>query len=87
MKKIFKYVLLEAVQKGELPTGAKILAVQVQQKDVCVWVLVDPGAKPEPVTFHTIPTGQEFETSGKEYIGTVQMAEGHLVFHVFVERP
>lgn len=73
----------------ELPGGAEILAVQVQQGQPCLWALVDPSEPLKAVRFRIYGTGHPIPTYGAmdhiygKYVGTYQMRDGHLVFHMF----
>ena len=72
-----------------LPFNAKILCIQTQTKyDVELmnfWVLVDtlvPAVR-EDRHFLIVGTGEHLPIGTFKYIGTTQMAEGRLVFHIF----
>lgn len=84
--KIFKYDL-RVPEDGdfkthiEMPYGSEVLSVQVQFRTPRLWALVTNSA-PEMRSFMVVPTGVEVEKVG-EYIGTFQLAEGAMVFHVF----
>jgi hypothetical protein len=87
MKTIHKFSLATTdYQYIELPVGSKILTVQPQGNDVCLWVIVDPEAAKNRKrilifgTGHPMPDGIE-----DNYIGTYQLLGGQLVFHVFWE--
>lgn len=84
MRTIYKY----AIQPGQfdihLPKGAKILTVQTQHNQPQMWVMLDTDNNPERRTFVTFPTGGEVPTDTHlGYIGTFQLAGGHLIFHLF----
>ena len=86
MKAIHKYPLtLQGEEKVSLPEGARILCVQNQRETICIWAVVDPDiTSHEERTFMIIGTGHihdSIPTGG--YIGTVQLQDGFLVFHVF----
>ena len=70
-------------QELRMPQGAKPLSVQVQQEYPCLWALVDPAAPIVAYTVKTYGTGQPGEFSGS-FVGTYQLHEGSLVFHVFI---
>lgn len=88
MKKIYKYVVpLEG--EIELPKGSRILSFQIQREDPCIWVLVDPLEEAlEARQFRIVgtghPMGEDLESG--VYLGTVQMANGALVWHLFERR-
>jgi len=86
MKTIYKFpIFTDDVQKISVPKGAKILCVQNQFGTPCVWAVVDPNEKrKEDITVHTFGTGHPIENySPGGYIGTYQLQDGGLVFHVF----
>ena len=71
----------------EMPFGAKVLTVQVQNGIPCLWALVEPrNTMPKTsdgtTKFRIVGTGHEFDGQG-EYVGTFQLMDGALVFHVF----
>lgn len=85
-KTIWKYELKTTdVQQVYMPIGAEILTVQTQLERPCLWALVDPQAEKETRgimiygTGHPVPT----EPYPHKYIGTYQLSDGSLVFHVF----
>ncbi len=89
MKAIWKYpVPVQDEFTVEMPSGAEVLSVQVQETQVCMWVLVDPNdvddAKVKRIfriygTGHPIPEN----ISREQFIGTWQ--HPGLVFHLFEE--
>lgn len=84
--KIWKYVLqMEDEQTIKMPKGAKVLSVQMQNDEICVWALVDPAAELENKAFWIIGTGNPFylDMNFAKYIGTVQQLGGRLVWHIF----
>lgn len=87
MEKIFKYpVEITDKQTVLMPKGAKILAVQVQHGNPCIWAMINPEAPTEEVSIRVHGTGHDFyDSSNLEYIGTFQICGGNLAFHVFKE--
>jgi len=86
MQAIWKYRLEPTdCQSIELPQGAKILCVQVQNEWPYIWVLnPDTDIAPTEARHFTIyGTGHIHEQIPGIYIGTFQMFKGKLVFHVF----
>lgn len=88
---IFKYPL-ELIKNGEpqdrctidMPVGAQILTLQIQNSVPTIWAYVIPDAATRPRTFRKIGTGHPIDTTADlRYIGTWQSA-GY-VFHVFEE--
>lgn len=87
-KQVWKFILDHTgIQVTSMPVGAEILSVQVQNGNACIWALVDPLAKQNFRTFHTYGTGHPIknEDFGLKYIGTYQLNNGDLVFHLFEE--
>lgn len=84
--KIFKY---EIPIKDEfvlgLPIHCKILSFQVQNEKPFICVLVDPAKSLRPRYFCLRGTGHDidYHPDLMKYIGTVQMADGALIWHLF----
>ena len=89
MKTVYKYTIApDPTQHIDLPNGAEILKVEMQQNIPCIWVLVDVDfTHMERRWFRLVGTGQEFEHDERhQYIGTFLMYEGTLVWHLFEVR-
>jgi len=69
----------------EMPAGAKILTMQLQDHQPTLWAVVDPDAPKEPRQLHIVGTGQAVPAGELTYLGTWQ--SNGFVFHVFEERP
>ena len=82
MKTIWKYKL-DNIGGVEMPKGAEVLCVQVQDNEPCLWALVDPNAAKEIRHFLVVGTGHVIEKQYIKYVSTFQMHSGILVFHVF----
>ena len=67
----------------EMPKGAKILSVQMQGNTPCFWAEVDPKEEKEVRHFEIYGTGHMLCDTPKKYIGTFQVSNGTLVFHVY----
>lgn len=69
----------------EMPIDARILSVQVQNGVPCIWALVDTDLSVRSRLFMIYGTGHEIHNNidKAEFIGTIQMHNGALVFHVF----
>ncbi len=67
----------------EMPTGARILSVQVQGGQPCMWALVAPGFPSEGRRFNVYGTGHPIRKDPGEFVGTFQLSDGALVFHLF----
>lgn len=84
--KIFKYAIpMEEKFTLELPIHSKILSFQIQNEQPFIWVLVDPDKNLRPRYFTLVGTGYEFDhhPDTMKYIGTIQMANGALIWHLF----
>jgi hypothetical protein len=90
---IWKFPLeLTDEQFIELPADARILTVQMQRTGVlhaetpCLWAIVDPAAPKVRALVRIVGTGHLFPDADRlTYISTIQMHDGGLVFHVFVD--
>ncbi len=84
---IYKYELAVVDwQNISLPSGAKILTIQTQGENVCLWALVDPNAENEIRYIEIFGTGHPILSdrgTAREYISTFQLHGGQLVFHAF----
>lgn len=88
MKEIWKFPLdMVEQQNVQMPIGARVLCVQVQDEIPCLWAEVGPDYTCRARTFRIVPTGQEFDpdVDGMSYVGTFQMNSAimRLVFHVY----
>jgi len=84
-KTIWKYELeLTDKQFINIQKEAELLSVQTQNGKPCLWAMVKTDNRTEQRCFeifgtgHSIPLGIE-----REFIGTFQMSDGALVFHLF----
>ena len=83
MTQIWKFVLQPEVSLS-MPTGAEILSVATQGNDICLWARVNPDADREDRTFIGIGTGHDIPNNmNLQFIGTVLLSGGTLVFHIF----
>ena len=83
-RQIWKYTMALGSTELELPMGAEIVHVASQHDTPCIWVLVDINAEKEIRTFEWYGTGQSiFTPDNRNYVGTIQLAEGTLVYHLF----
>jgi len=70
----------------ELPKNAKILTVQTQRGTPQLWAMVDSETEKEKRYFRLAGTGHPLGDDYLgiiNYIGTFQMGNGALVFHLF----
>lgn len=83
--KVFKYsiIVLSDVVQLSMPLGAKPLCVQVQNGIPCMWALVDEENALVDKKFRIYGTGHPVDPEYTDYIGTFQIDDGRLVFHVF----
>ena len=88
VNKIYKYHIPIADEfELELPVGAKILTYQVQNDKGYIWAIVDitEGIIVKKVKFRMFGTGHSIteEIDELEYIGTIQIFDNSLVWHLF----
>jgi hypothetical protein len=86
MKTIWKYRLNENLENKviSVPQGAEFLSVQKQGESLCLWYLVNPEALKEERKISIVGTGHTLpESFHGVYLGTVQYAEGSLIWHIF----
>jgi hypothetical protein len=85
MVKIYKYpVPVKDEFTVPLPVGAKVLSVQMQRRQPTIWALVETEAALQERRFAVRGTGHDAEgLQFEKYIGTWQMHDGDLVFHLF----
>jgi hypothetical protein len=84
---IFKYPLaLIRHQSISLPIFARILTVQFQGDQLCLWAAVDTSLSSVPVQVYIYGTGHEISERDlqAQYVSTVQ--GGGFVWHVFTKR-
>lgn len=88
MRTVWKFEV--RVQNGSMhklitPKGTKLLCVQVQRGTICVWGEVDDTQPLVTRQINLVGTGHPMLLSSGDYLGTVQLLEGSLVLHVYVE--
>ena len=69
-----------------IPKNAEILSVQNQNEVPCMWALVNPTEEREEKCFEIFGTGHDVHCDmgvDRKFIGTFQMQNGSLVFHIF----
>lgn len=68
-----------------VPEGAHPLSVQVQNGELCVWMFVSSDRPLVKRVLRVAGTGHALSSEVRpgKFIGTVQLAAGMLVFHVF----
>ena len=86
MKRVYKYAIpVGDFRDVALPEGAEILTVQVQHDEPQLWAVVDPEAPLVTRRFRLLGTGHstDNDVGRHNYIGTYQLHDGGLVFHLF----
>ncbi len=87
MKSIWKFPIeITDEQKVFMPRTAKILSVQVQNGTPCVWALVDTEEQKAERTLIIHGTGHPCVCDASAFVGTLQIAGGSLVFHLFEKK-
>ena len=86
-KTIWKFALkITDRQSFEMPIDSQILTMQVQKGIAFLWILCDPKEKKETRYFETFGTGHSIHYDmgiDRNYIGTYQIFDGSLIYHVF----
>ncbi len=85
-KQVWKFPLSAGDNIIKMPKNAQILSFQLQGETPCMWVLVDPDAYQVKRQFKIYGTGHNIECdmySRLNFIDTIQMDNGSLVFHLF----
>lgn len=89
---IYKYpipgrAIIEESFSLDLPQGAQVLDVQVQRGSPCIWAMVNPWNETVPRRFLLNGTGFPLDSPGElAYVGTFQMEDGTLVYHLFEDQ-
>ena len=84
MQTVHKYPLPTADNTSILlPHGAKILHVDVQNNELCMWALVDPARRLGKRRFRIAGTGHPIEEEKVRHLGTALLYDGQIVLHVF----
>ena len=94
MRYVFKYPLrIEDEGTVVMPEGARLLHVAVQEgsepgpSDLQLWAEVEPERPSQERTVRIFGTGHAMpEDVPLHHVGTVQMAGGRLVWHVYEQR-
>jgi hypothetical protein len=80
-KQIWKYPLNGIISNVEIPMDAEILTVQLQNGQPTIWALVNPKNELESRNFTIVGTGNPFDDTNHQYIGTFQIEP--FVWHLF----
>ena len=82
---VYKYPIpIEANFTIKMPAGAEILHVDTQDNKGFIWARVDPEPCSEFRYFHLRGTGHPIDGSST-HLGSFQLHDGALVFHLFEE--
>lgn len=80
--KIFKYYIPTLECQIDIPRGAKILSVGSDlQKRLCLWAVVNDGARPAPRNIRLFLTGESLPDNPGAFVGTTTW--GGLILHAF----
>lgn len=84
-KSVWKYAFenIGGEQVLQVPEGATPLFVAVQAGTPCLWFEVDESQDKETRTFEWHGTGHRIPSDGREHLGSVLLADGALVFHLY----
>lgn len=84
MKTIYKYSIETTDEQNiNMPEMAEILTVQIQYGRPYIWALVDTENEQGVKTIEVFGTGNPIPDGVRSYIGTYQLLNGELIFHVF----
>jgi hypothetical protein len=87
METIYKYQIVTADRfKVQTPRLVRWLCVHNQHDSPMIWAVVDTDGPAENHFLLVRGTGHPFTGEEGKYLGTFQMADGSLVFHVFAEK-
>ena len=88
MKSVFKYKLEPKIGESKtepvtMPVDAKYLHVGFQGEDMYLWAEVDTDLCDVYHTFEVFGTGHEMSDESRNFIGTAQLNNYQLVFHIY----
>jgi len=84
VRRIFKYPAKLGHFRVEMPRGAEILAIQVQDGEFVLWARIDESEPPEIRRFALVGTGHDLGHAAQwNYKGTIQ--DGQFVWHLLAE--
>ena len=84
MKSIWKFeVPVKDKFKISMPKGTQIISFQSQDREAYIWGIVETDVEFVVRTFVIRGTGHIFKGDPGTYIGTIQMYDGMLVWHLF----
>lgn len=84
---VWKYELPIGSCVTHMPIGAKVLHVDAQNENLCLWAQVNPSeTRKEARKFIAVGTGLDpLASEAHEYVGSALLYNGTLVLHVFEE--
>jgi hypothetical protein len=83
MKKIYKYNLeVEDSQIVSIP-GGEIISVIEQNGSISLYAITDSNKPPIDFEIQIIGTGSNAPISEFNFLDTIKMANGNLIFHIF----
>jgi len=84
---IYKYILDPEEHYYQILQPAKVLSVESQDDKIVLYALVDTEKREEEVYIDIVMAGEIFlSLEGVEFVNTVLLFGGHLVYHVFVDK-
>ena len=84
MKTVYKYdIPITDYFSLDLPANSRILSVQVQRDIPCIWVEIDTEETQCRTDFRLVGTGHNLKEDNLLYIGTFQLFNGMLVYHLY----
>ena len=84
MRTIYKYPV--CTKPIDLPSGAKILTVQLQEGIPHMWVEQETSNPMFRRHLYVVGTGRQIPTNDVDYVGTYQEQGGALVWHVYITK-
>lgn len=86
---VWKYKIpIKDATEIEMPKGARIVHVDIQYGEPCLWALVNPQADKETRYIRVAGTGHEVSPEDTmDHLGTFMLAGGTFVGHVFEMDP
>lgn len=86
-KTVWKFQVDPMAGTIAMPVGAQIISTEEQHGCIVLYALVEPDTKTEQRKVAVVGTGHWAPdwVSTKNFIGTVKMMGGTLMFHVFAE--
>ena len=85
MKTIWKHTLsIAGIQDFHIPAESQILKIDVQNNKPCIWYLCNPENPMRIREISMFGTGHQINDNFTgQYLDTIQLEEGALVFHIF----